>query len=335
MEILFTSRNPIDHLGDHNRFYLEQELGKIATVHQCGSGWDDPWSDKVESLQHYCDRMGIEPDWVFGSQKIDGAKNFGKVVDMHRIPYKQIRRINRQNFDLVIFNYPSCPVAHVGERNAPLVDVPSRLWFDTIKTNTAILPQSTEPSTFYPKGNNQDSMFDVAFMGDVGEGVYPLRSEFYGKLPDLAIKEGFRLLRHRRMPGKHSKMSMKKILSDNPTIYDNHLYGHVYAKALRLSSTFIFGSSAYGYPLKRYMEAGASNVCIVADAPAMAEELGLVPWKTFIPIDKTNWSEHLMYAIDNPGERRKIARKWHDHVLKCHTSEIRAQEFLSILETYL
>ena len=335
MEILFTSRNPIDTLGDHNRYHLEAELGKITQVHQCGRDWEDKWKTGKETLQQYCDDRDLAPDWVMGTPRVKGAKNFGRVVDMHRRPYQQIAEINKLKYDLIILKYPRCPVAHVGEHSAPLSPVPPRLWYDTLTAATAILPQSTEPSTFYPKDGSQDFMFDVAFMGDVGKHTYPLRSVFYKKLPKLALRRGFRLLRHRRMPGKHSQITMSSVLEKNPTIYDNHLCGPVYAKALRLSKTFIFGSSVYRYPLKRWMEAGASKVCILADAPDTAEELGMVPWKTFVPIDKENWKDNLLWALDNPSERIKISKTWHKHVLEHHTSEHRAREYHQILEENL
>lgn len=336
MNILFTTYNPRNYLSAEPRYYFEKTLDKYCTVYQCGDGWnDETWNKNTHTLQQYCDERNISPDWVQNRQQVRGAKKFGNLIDMHRKVSHKINRMNKSKLDLMFFTYTGCPYRYVKDGAWKLVPSDPRMLIDNLDMPVEIMPHSVELRKFYPKQNPEKHLYDVSFIGDFGLPIYPLRVNIYDNLPKLSKQHGFKILRRKRIPGKLNDLKIDQIQHDNPDLSSKYLVGDVYAEALRESRIFIFGTSILKYPVKKWFEAGASKCCIMSDTPSYAEELGLKPWVTYIPISINNWEKRLLYMLEEPEYVEQVADAWHKVILKKHTNQTRALEFLDALERHL
>ena len=336
MNILYTTYNPHDGFSADARYYFEKALENHATVYHCGEGWaDTPWNPEDEKLRHYCKRMEIEPDWVLHHQKVKDAKNFGMVIDMHRDVNHKIKRINNRNYDLMFFTYPECPYGYMESRRGELTKLPQGYWKEQVNATVEVKPHSVEPSNYYPKQPDEEYLYDVTFLGDYGNPIYPLRTQLYEQLPSLAEKNGFKLLCRTRVPGKLRSLSIGEIVKENPSTDSKYLAGTVYAEALRKSRIFIFGSSIMKYAMKKWTEAGASKCCILADSPSDATALGLKPWENFVPITEGNWKQRLEYMLGEPELVTQIGENMYNLVMENHTTDARAKQFISMLRRHM
>lgn len=312
------------------RFYFEEALKKHCNLTQLGDGWEHD-KNPTETIQEHLDRKNIAPDFVFSTKDTAGYK-CGNIIDMHRIPYKRIKSINQLKYDVIFTAYLQCGYAYIGERRGPFKPVDPNLHYKTINAEVMWNPHSVESSIFYP--SDEEPVFDVAFLGDKGLPIYPLRTVLYDGLTEFCEANKYRLLKHKRIQGKVASRNIPRIIEQNPTLHHPVLVGSVYADALRRSRCFIFGSSLFKYPIKKWFEAGASRTLILADTPIGAERLHLEEWVTHIPIDKENWRERLRWALDNPKESDKMAQTWYKRVMEYHINHARAKQFIGQLQRF-
>ena len=331
LNVVMTTYNSKDTVGANTRYYFEETLSQHCNLIQLGEGRSHD-KRRGETVQNYLDRHGIKPDFVFSEEDTTGYK-CGIQIDMHRTPYKQLAAMNKANYDIVFITYPSCPYAYIGTKHGPFKPVDPNLYQKTLNAKVIWSPHSVEPSIFYP--TEESPMFDVAFLGDVGDPVYPLRTAIYNDLDKFCAINKYRLLKRRRIRGTAATRKISKIVAENPTIYHPSLAGPIYAEALRRSRCFIFGCSIFKYPIKKWFEAGASRTLILADTPDGADRLHLEEWVTHIPIDKNNWQKRLKWALDNPKSADRIAHTWYERVIKYHINQVRAKEFIGHLERFL
>ena len=331
LTIVMTLYNSEDIVGANTRYYFEEEFAKHCNLIQIGRGGEND-RQGVEPMQPYLDRHGIKPDFVFNEADTTGYK-CGRQIDMHRTPYKQTEWMNQRKYDIMFLTYPECPYAFIGSKHGPFKKIDPQLYYKTLKCTLFWSPHSVEPTMFYP--SDEAPIYDIAFLGDQGGKVYPLRTKIYGELDEFCIENSYSLLKRKRIPGKVRERRISRITRKNPTIHHSHLAGEVYAEALRRSRCFIFGCSVFKYPIKKGFEAGASRTLILADTPTGAEELHLEEWVTHIPIDEGNWKERTQWVFDNPEEADKIAQTWYERVMKYHTNEVRAKEMIGQLEEFL
>lgn len=272
---------------------------------------------------------GEDPDWVYGMYmssafaeygyvwggpptfpKDRKYRVFGRMVDLHHQPRKCVETINTYDLDLMFLTYlylpRSCPIYYSGEI-AP--DYYSRNY----KGVTSWAPWSIDPKEFYP--TNEKPEYDVSFLGTSLSGVYPIRMDITKHLRSLCEDKGWRY---------NIKFSRR---DDTPI-------GKDYAKALRSTKVFIFGTSILRYSVRKWFEGMSSGTCILADPPSLATQLGFEDGRNFVSIDLENWKERLEWILDNDKHREKLARNGRKLMLRRHTHEIRVKEMFEVLKAH-
>jgi len=335
MKILFMTSNTSDFVGADAIHYFEREVAKYADCMFAGPSHP---LHKTESVNRTVRRLyGDErPDWVFGISRRtkDGYKTVGRIIDLHRMPQRKITRINRQDYDHIFFNYRYSPFASETRDLSEWKEYDVNYWWDRIECDKTWLPWSYEPSVYYPSGKK--SKYDVVFLGDYGLPIYPLRTKIFKELPEFCKKNDYTYLMRSRIPGKFTldkpTKRRKSVILSNPELRKEYLVGPMYARALRRSRVFIFGTSILGYFIKKWTEGMGSGICVVADTPLMAKETGLKEDYNFVSINEDNWKDKLQWVLENESERRKIAERGHKLVRERHTNEVRTKQMLEALE---
>lgn len=167
--------------------------------------------------------------------------------------------------------------------------------------------------------------YDVAFLGALTE-TYPLRKTICEGLPFIA--RGHRILCREPPYGDSYKRNY-----DN--LHENYIVGDDYAEALGSSRILIFDCSVYRYPILKFFEGGASGCLLMSDPPAMSKRLGFRHRETYAEIDAVTWEDGLRYYLENPREAKKIADRGMKMTRKYHDHDVRAKQFLQILESNL
>lgn len=338
VRILFMTSNAFDRVFS-NFYYFQQEVGKYADCKWAGPGW--PNHVKNESLSRTIKRLhkNDSPDWVIDNYpRFDIPKDRCYKVgicleDLHgafslRVsPEGFVKILNKARYDAVFARYLYSPYKYV---MLPILHVVRKFdrnyYIKNLRADIFHLPWSINPSIFRPIEG--EKKWDVTFIGRVSR-VYPLRRTIYKSLPSLGRKKNWRIFCLKTPPiGSFPKMS--RIRSD-PNLKSKYYVGIDYATILARSKIFIFGSSVFKYPVSKFFEGMACGVLVMADKPQTAEKLHFKPGVKFVEINKDDWKEKLSYYLENDDEREEIAQRGYETVMKYHTNEVRAKEFISYL----
>lgn len=331
MRVLFTTPKTEDLVGARNLYFFEVEVARQATCKWSGEGWEG--HRRGEKLPKTVKRLYKDnpPDWVFGSTspKPRPYRTAGRIIDLHRSPKAKLERINSLGYDHMFFTYRYMPYASEPRDLSRWRPWNRNFMWSKVEAEKTWLPWSYEPREYHP--SEKPPLYDVAFLGDIGLPIYPLRTKILKLLPRLCKEKGWRLLTRSRIPGKVAERSITRILAD-PELREQHLAGSDYAEALRRTRVFIFGTSAMDYFIKKWVEAMGSGACVLADAPLMAEELGLRNGRNYVEIDEASWRRRLGWVLENEDDRRRIAEAGHGLAYKRHRNEVRAAEMLKALK---
>lgn len=318
-------------MGARNLYFFEMEVARQARCKWSGVGWKnhkakEPLNETVKRL--YGDNP---PDWVFGSTnpKPRPYRTAGRIIDLHRSPKQRLEHVNRRGYDHIFFTYRYMTYASETRDLSEWRKYPRNYFWKGVECSKTWLPWSYESTVYKP--STRRKLWDVAFLGDVGLPVYPLRTRILERLPALAKKHGWRLLTRTRIPGKVAERSIARILS-TPELREQHLAGPDYAEALSRTRVFIFGTSAMGYAIKKWFEAMGSGACVLADPPLTAESLGFKPGKNFIEINAENWQRRLKQVLEDEDRRSRVAKAGQRLVYERHRNEVRAREMLKTLK---
>ena len=108
-----------------------------------------------------------------------------------------------------------------------------------------------------------------------------------------------------------------------------------YAEAVGRSRFFIFCGGIHGYPVQKYFEVPASGCLPVAlKLRGIGEDLGFIDGETYVEATIRNWEEKVLYYHKNNDETQRIIENGRKLILKRHTHEIRAREFIETLEIF-
>lgn len=338
MRILFTTANAIDFIGADTLSYFDLEVARHADCKFAGPGY--PLYKEGEHVNDTVKRIyGDEsPDWVYGvsTRKKQEYRTAGRIIDLHREVTEKINRINRACYDHMFFYYRYCLYSSEDKGFSDWKLYKPDYFWEQVICNKTWLPWSYESSVYYP--TNEDPLYDVTLLGDVGLPVYPLRMILFRDLPKLCEENEWKLLLRNRIPGRFTldgrTLRRKSVILSDPKLRSKYFVGPDYAEVLRRSRVFIFGSSIMGYTVKKWFECMGSGTCVLADEPLMAEEIGLIDGYNYIRIDAETWQDKLRWVLENESERQKIARRGYELMSARHTHEIRAKEMLKILEGY-
>lgn len=330
MKILFLRRNGEGLVGAPGKYHeFEQEVGELAECRWAGEGW--PSYKPNESMDETVKRVMPDADWVIDSDdgfelQVDRGYKVGAFIsDLHgkwnkdaATPASFVRLINSTGYDAVFLKY----LYVYGTSASP------DIFLEGLRSKVFFLPWSVDPDKFKPL---EPKEWDVTFLGradDLGV-LYPLRVRLWkeGGLRRFCDARGLRLLRGRSPKGKTYDRKIS-------TLEDRFWVGRRYAEALGRTRFFIFGSSRHNYPLQKYFEGMASGCVVVADEPGGAEELGFVDGESYVEIDGDNWRQRLDYFIKHSGAAKRVADNGRKLVLRAHSHEVRAKEFVSMLEGY-
>ena len=338
MKILVTTSNAVDFIGADTLSYFDLELGRQADCKYAGKGYllymnGESTNQTVKRLYGH-----DPPDWVYGgiSGKKGDYRTAGRMIDLHRELDKKIDRINKQKLDHLFFYYRQCKYASQTRALQDWTLIDKDYWWNNIHGDKTWLPWSYEPKIFHP--SDEEPLYDVTLLGDVGLPAYPFRTVIYNELPELCRENKWRLLRGNRAPGKFildgKTLRRKSVIHANPELREKYIVGEDYAEALRRSKVFIFGTSILKYPIKKWFEGMGSGTCILADEPSMAKELGIVDGYNYIKISPDDWKNKLQWILENESVRKKIAHQAYETMKQHHTHETRVKEMLDVLRRY-
>jgi len=330
VNILFLRRNTEDLTGalkNYHQFCLE--VAKIAECKFAGEGW--PLHIKGEPIDKTVKRLygDDSPDWVIDSD-LGGFKpvhnrsyRFGAFIsDLHgkysyeiHSPGGFINLIKYAGYDAVFSKYRFI----FGRGVLP------HIFVQRLGKTLVFLPWSAGYDEFQPEAMK---MFDVAFLGSVG-GVYDFRNMLKNQLAGFCKANNLRLIW--KEPVNKSLWDIKNIDYSRSA---KHFYGSRYAEILNHSRSLILGCSTYKYPLLKLFEGLAAGCLVMSTRPSSAEELGFVDGETYVEVDKNNWKKKLVYYSIHKDEADRIALNGRKLFEERHTREIRAREFVAVLEGF-
>lgn len=180
------------------------------------------------------------------------------------------------------------------------------------QSNSKLFAWSLDENTW--KYNEDDKIYDVCLIGNPSIRIYPLRAAFLRRIKYTKYKY---ISGVRDRKGKYLK-----------NYAGSSIVGEKYVKKIQKSKVFLFDSSVYKYPVKKYFEAMACGALIMADKPMNAEEIGLIDGENYIEVTKFNWESKLRKIIHKDSERLRTTQNARKLFEKKHTNKIRVLELL-------
>lgn len=313
MNVLWLTRKGEDFCcAPRTRHEFEQEVASITHSKFIGQGWEEHIPG--ESIRDSVNRVMPDVDWV-----IDRDYNLKEVKpqdlrvghfisDLHGKQkyrafraHQHIKLLNEAGYTAIFMRYTELHGTKEDVDVYKTTLLPSAYW----------VPWSVNPKRHYPRGKID---YDVACMGTLSPKVYPLRTKMMKEM--VTLQDEYRTLS--RMAPKGT--SFERLADDE---YDGIL-GSI--------GIHIFDCSKYRYPLQKFFEGMASGCLVMSTRPGGSEKLGFVDEKTYVKVNRYNWKKKLLYYLENPGETKKIADRGRAMVLKYHTHEVRAKQFVRYLE---
>lgn len=327
LRILFLRHKGAGYVGAPGTYHgFEQAVAKHADCQWAGKEW--PLYRSNESTSMTVKRVMPDADWVIDKDAgfmapPDRTFRMGHFTsDLHgksvcgvRTPQGLLALMNRSNYDALFLKYKYI----YGENCAP------DIFLTSMKVRPVFLPWSMDPEKCCPQ---EEKSFDVAFLGARG-GVYPLRNDLWRGLPTICRKHGLKLLRKSSPAGSSFKRYIPKLMSEG------HVVGRRYHATLGTTSILIFGGSKFRYPVQKYFEGMASGCLVMANEPGAADDLHFEDGYNFVDINISNWRDKLLYYSKHRDEAQQIAACGRETILKYHTHEIRAKQFLELLGDWI
>ncbi|MEH7301288.1 glycosyltransferase [Neobacillus drentensis] len=177
------------------------------------------------------------------------------------------------------------------------------------------LPHHVNTEIFKDYGKVKD--IDMLLMGATNPYYYPLR---YKILLSYRDKNNFRYHPH---PG------YKYI--NNEQVY-NLFIKERYAQEINRAKIFFTCNSIYRYTVLKYLEVLACNTLLLAPSSNEVLDLGLKPGVHFVEINENNFKEKAEYYLNNDKEREEISKNGYNLVQKMHSTSIRAQHLIEMIQ---
>lgn len=323
LNVLFLTRKGEDCVGaPGTRHEFEQEVAKHAECKFAGEGW--PLYRAGESMDVTVERVMPDADWVIDKDNdlhnkkpknrryrvgVFSSDLHGKHFYETGSPIKYAEMVNDAGYDAVFMRYPML----YGTKYSP------KAFLENLGPEAHWVPWSVNPDKFKPR---RPFKHDVSFIGWISD-VYPLRKRIWEDL--YYVARGYRVLRRRAPTGTTFERTYE-------SLKDKFLVGDAYAEAVGSTRILLFGCSRYLYPIQKFFEGTASGCLVMSNAPSMCKQLGFVSRDTFIEVHEGNWEDGLMYFLENPLQAKIIANRGRKLTLENHTHEVRAQQWLEVLE---
>ena len=325
MRILFLTKRGEGCVGPPHAYHgFEMAVAKTADCMWAGKGW--PLHREGEEMNETVDRLygGDPPDWVV-DDKNDSFKTPKRrdyrvcvfISDLHgkwnwgiKTASGFIDLINRAGYDAVFMKYMY--VHGVPE--------PENIYLRALEAKPMFLPWSIDPEDYRPLTKT----IDICFLGAIGH-YYPMRQVIYNELPSICEEQGLRYVMRTPPPGKTYQRKVDKLIKD-------HYVGEKYAKVLGQSRILPFCSGIHVGPILKYFEGRACGCLVMANETSEDEALGFVDGVDYVKIGLGDWKKKLIYYAKHREEAEEIALNGRRTILKKHTHEIRARDFLEMLK---
>jgi len=325
MRILFLRRRGDFGYGPPLTMFRFQKAVE-QRVEECkwaGKGW--PLYGGEESVEKTVRRIygNDPPNWVIDRERIDflnenRAYKVGQYVsDLHgragvgaRTPETLCNHLNKMKYDALFLKAKYI----YGSKCSP------DFFLKNLTPKNHFLPYAIDAQAFRPR---EKKKYDVLFIGSVG-GPYHLRMKLHEGLSTYCKKRKLSLRMQKTVPNYWTALTAEK----DPA----YLVRSTYEEALGRTRFLPFGSSVYRYPVIKYFEGMASECVVLADEPSSAEELGFIDGVNYVKINSGNWMEKMDYYVKHVDEANEIAHNARNLVLERHTVEVRAKEFIRMLE---
>lgn len=302
LKLLFITRDFSQYV-ERNTFYLTNELRKWMDVIE----WFEP-GDIHEILRE----IPETPDFILLNDlkdsrcpEISGLSTlkipFGIIIhDLHWEVKKRRKFIEESNVKYIFSIYRDAFIRR----------------FPEYKERMYWLPHFFNPAIF--KDYGLDREIDYLLLGKV-EWYYPLRKKIVRMMNRIP---GFVYRKH---PG------YRNISEDE----ENAFVGESYAREINRAKVFFTCDSNLHYPIIKYYEVLACRTLLLAPALKELMDLGFIPGKHFVEINKDNFLEKAKYYLEHEEERKKIAQQGYRMIHKKHTVSIRAAQLVSYIEEIL
>lgn len=267
-------------------------------------------------IQEILNKINFQPDFIFIDEIELFRLSFGfptglnnidiptgvLIHDLHRDNHLYTRFILENEIDLVFTFY----------RDAFLHLYPQ------LADKMVWLPASINPNIF--KDYGLEKKIDFLMMGAKVRKWYPLRSIIHEEMKN---KPGYVYHGH---PGYRNLNEEER---------KRFLVGEKYAREINRAKIFFTCDLIYKYPVKKYFEVTACNTLLLASGSKELKDLGFIHGETFIEINSKDVRQKANYYLYNEAERLAIAKRGHEMVMKNHTMEKRAVEFIEHLKKHI
>lgn len=300
LKILFITKDFSKHLVKDS-YYFSNELSKITDLvlwHKSGN------------IREILNLIKFKPDFILLNDmrptrcpKILGLSRlnipFGIIMhDLHYKPNDRIKFVRNNNVKYIFSIYRD-----EFYRRFPMYK--NKMHWLPHFVNTEIFKDYKSPKTI-----------NYLMMGALTSS-YPLRPRI---LSVMRSEPGFVYHKH---PGYRNIV--------NP----NEFAGETYAKEINKSKIFLTDGTIYHYPVMKYYEVLACNTLLLAPASKELFDLGFIPDKHFVTIDKQNFLEKARYYLSHENKRIEISQNGFNMVRTKHSAEHRALQFIQKIEEIL
>ncbi|SDC38862.1 glycosyltransferase [Shouchella lonarensis] len=119
----------------------------------------------------------------------------------------------------------------------------------------------------------------------------------------------------------------------------NALVNKNYAKQINRAHIFFTCGArvpkAGKYPVQKFFEAPACKTLLLAEPNEDIRDLGFIDGVNYVACDTNDFYNKARYYIDNERERKKITEAGYQLIRHNHTNNIRAKQFVRIVQTFL
>jgi len=238
----------------------------------------------------------IDPPWI-SLDKVSVPKMVYPLVDHHVWVEEQIKWYNNSKIDFIC-----SPLIHIFES-----------WRKRLAGKLVFLPYSVRTDIYVPLPKK----YDASFFGADSKRYYPFRWKIKKYLKTTKDINGFT---HDRCSGDWFS-SEKGEQIRRQSAYE---YG--------VSRMFVFDNSIGNHPVLKFFESLSCEALPLAPVPYDVKAYNLEPDEDFVVVNGNNFIEKIKYFVKHEDERKRMAMRGRQKVLKYHGMRLRVKQLIEMLE---
>lgn len=219
--------------------------------------------------------------------------------DMHTTAGLQVQTARKMKFDFIFYRYQDA----------------WRKRYGNLFDKTFWLPHCV--NTEYFQDYRLEKNIDALLVGVTSPRVYPFRHKA------SIVLNGKPFFKQIPRPPETPHKTQKWPIRDD------------YGRLLNSAKLVITGGSCYHYPVMKYFEIPACNSLLFSDWFPELRDLGFQKGYNIAISDLHNLEKDVKWWLNNESERKEVSRNGMELILKKHTLEIRALQFLNRLKEIL